>query len=134
MLRASAPLGVSVHLVTKLYEVTLQQVVRAQSLHVSQRKHLLVSVCRGLAYMHSCGVVHRDIKPGNILVNNDLTCVIGDLGFARHLPKGGSTLRHGTRSGACTIVADDGKALSEYVVTRWCARPRLSVAPPHVHF
>lgn len=136
-LRASAPLSVSVRMVTPLYDATLTQVLRVQSLHVAQRKHILTSICRGLAHMHAAGVVHRDVKPANIFLNADLTCVIGDLGFSRFLPKGGSVLRqpvvrardasHGLS--ACTV-ADDAKDLSEYVVTRWYRAPELLVYRP----
>jgi serine/threonine protein kinase len=45
-------------------------------------------VCRGLAHLHSIGVVHRDIKPANILlqrVQSGLLARIGDFGVARAL-------------------------------------------------
>jgi len=41
-------------------------------------------ICRGLHYAHSKGVVHRDIKPQNILVSkDDNKCHITDFGIAR---------------------------------------------------
>lgn len=38
-------------------------------------------VCHGLAALHDRGMLHRDIKPGNILLDRDGTAKIGDFGF-----------------------------------------------------
>lgn len=36
----------------------------------------------GLEYLHSQGIVHKDIKPGNLLLTTDGTLKISDLGVA----------------------------------------------------
>jgi tetratricopeptide (TPR) repeat protein len=40
------------------------------------------AVCRGLKFAHSKGIIHRDIKPGNIWLSADGTAKIGDFGLA----------------------------------------------------
>lgn len=48
---------------------------------------LFLDLCSGLAYAHSCGVLHRDLKPDNIMVtardDNHVTAKIIDFGLAR---------------------------------------------------
>ncbi len=43
---------------------------------------VLRDICAGLSAIHDAGIVHRDIKPGNILIDGDRTAKITDLGIA----------------------------------------------------
>lgn len=54
-----------------------------QPLDVTVR--VLRDVARALAYAHRRGVVHRDIKPGNILLNQDGDALVSDFGVAKAL-------------------------------------------------
>ena len=46
-------------------------------------KSYLYQMCRGLAFCHSRGVMHRDLKPQNLLVSRDGTLKLADFGLAR---------------------------------------------------
>jgi len=62
---------------------------------------------RGLKYIHSADVIHRDLKPRNLLVNTNCDLKICDFGLARAVPK--------------TKVDN----LTDYVTTRWYRPPEL---------
>lgn len=63
----------------------------------------LIAVAEGVKSLHDCGVVHRDIKPQNIMRRKDGSPVIIDLGLAKRIsdsPVGASVpLAHGHRAG-----------------------------------
>ena len=52
-------------------------------LTLHQAKVLIFNALCGLNFIHSAGVVHRDLKPGNILISSDCTAKICDFGLAR---------------------------------------------------
>ena len=41
---------------------------------------IFLQCMQGLTYVHEMGVIHRDIKPGNILMDNNMTIKLGDFG------------------------------------------------------
>src|SRR6201990_966556 len=52
-------------------------------LGVGQAIDIVTQACRGLDYAHRNGVVHRDVKPGNLLVSDTEVVKLADFGIAR---------------------------------------------------
>jgi serine/threonine-protein kinase len=61
-----------------------ERLLRDGALPIADAISILRDVARALCFAHARGVVHRDIKPGNILLS-DRTAVVTDLGIAKAL-------------------------------------------------
>ena len=48
-------------------------------------RYILVHACRGLQYAHDRGLVHRDVKPGNMMLTRERALKIMDFGLAKFL-------------------------------------------------
>jgi eukaryotic-like serine/threonine-protein kinase len=56
---------------------------RQAGIPLADRVRILIEICTGLGYAHSRGVVHRDVKPANILVVGSGRVKLLDFGLAR---------------------------------------------------
>ncbi len=56
---------------------------RFHKLSVGDAVHIILDIARGLAYAHSRNVIHRDIKPDNILLTKTGIAKLADLGLAK---------------------------------------------------
>ncbi|KAG6420160.1 hypothetical protein SASPL_116679 [Salvia splendens] len=52
-------------------------------LNWEQRMKIARGAARGLAYLHERCIVHRDMRPGNILITHDYEALLGDFGLAK---------------------------------------------------
>lgn len=63
---------------------SLEKIIdRHPILPISQKVGIIVQVCHALDCAHRHGVVHRDIKPGNVMLTRDGTVKVVDFGIAR---------------------------------------------------
>ena len=70
---------------------------KARPLSMQRALFYLEQICSGLAHAHKCGVIHRDIKPQNLLLTEDKEIVkIADFGVARLDEADGAITRVGT--------------------------------------
>lgn len=75
----------------------LAKLCRSEPLPLERALHYLQQVCAGLAHAHACGVIHRDVKPQNLLLTADRQTVkIADFGVARIEASEGAITRVGT--------------------------------------
>ncbi|KAL1725314.1 kinase-like protein, partial [Schizophyllum commune] len=96
-------------------EADLHQIIKSgQTLTNEHVQYFLYQVLRGMKYIHSASVIHRDLKPGNLLVNADCELKICDFGLSRGYDANPdeNTSHH----------------LTEYVATRWYRAPEIMLA------
>lgn len=97
----------------------LHQIIRSgQTLTNAHVQYFLYQLLRGCKYIHSANVIHRDLKPGNLLVNADCELKICDLGLSRAFERS-------------TIPGEGEESVShltEYVATRWYRAPEIMLS------
>ncbi len=76
-------------------------------LPVDQALRLAVQVARGLAFAHREGLVHRDVKPQNVLLNGDGRAKVTDFGIARSLHVQRGMTQTGTVLGTSDYIAPE---------------------------
>lgn len=101
-----------VYLVLNLMDIDLSKIIKKSRNELTDEhiQFIMYQILRGMAYLHSANLVHRDIKPNNLLGNEDCEIRICDFGFARE-------------------VDEERKAdLTEYVVTRFYRAPEVMLS------
>ncbi|TWW77768.1 Serine/threonine-protein kinase NLK [Takifugu flavidus] len=107
----AAPLS---YVVTELMQSDLHKIiVSPQPLSSDHAKVFLYQILRGLKYLHSAGILHRDIKPGNLLVNSNCVLKICDFGLAR------------------VEESDEARHMTQEVVTQYYRAPEILMGSRH---
>ena len=97
-----------VYLITELMDFDMFKVIKKGKEDITPEhiQYIMYQVFLGLYYLHENNIIHRDIKPNNILLNDECDVKICDFGFARELQSG-------------------GPERTEYVVTRFYRAPEI---------
>lgn len=74
--------GFDIYLLAE-YRTTLESHMLANSLSQSGAVNLAVDLCNALAELRAAGLIHRDVKPGNIYLGPEGHYMLGDLGIAQ---------------------------------------------------
>eukprot|EP00158_Paraphelidium_tribonemae_P008904 Partr_v1_DN28721_c0_g1_i2_m62788 putative mitogen-activated protein kinase len=102
-----------IYVVQELMEADMHQIIRSQQpLSDAHFQYFIYQILRGLKYIHSSNVLHRDLKPGNLLVNADCELKICDFGLARGFSE----------------QPDQTGFMTEYVATRWYRAPEIMLS------
>ena len=77
--------GVRPYIVMELIRgQTLRDMVHEDgALYPQRAMHIVADLCNALEYSHQMGVIHRDVKPGNIMITNTGKVKVMDFGIAR---------------------------------------------------
>jgi eukaryotic-like serine/threonine-protein kinase len=90
-------------------ETVADLIARTASVQPERAVELLLQVCAGLEHAHAADLVHRDIKPQNLLIRSDGVVKIADFGIARIL-EGTQLTEAGTVLGTAAYLAPEQAA------------------------
>ncbi|CAE7881520.1 erkB [Symbiodinium sp. KB8] len=102
------------YLVFEYLEADLHAVIRAGILQDVHIRYIVYQLLKVLKYLHSAELLHRDVKPSNMLLNAACTMKACDFGLSRSL----------TDTGKSDVVHTD------YVATRWYRPPEILLGAP----
>ena len=86
---------------------TLREVLEQGPVHPVRALNLLEPVLRALAAAHAAGLVHRDVKPENVLLGDDGRVKVADFGLARAVETSSLTMATGLLIGTVAYLAPE---------------------------
>jgi tetratricopeptide (TPR) repeat protein len=87
-----------------LYDgITLKEKLRQGPLSIKECVNIAIQIARGLAAAHARGIVHRDVKPGNVMLSPDGTVRLLDFGLA--IPIDGSLTHSNSTRGTVAYMS-----------------------------
>lgn len=91
-------LGDALYIVSEFIDgITLSEWLKIRTVNPREAAALMVTICRAVQAAHAAGVVHRDLKPGNVLMDQQSVPHVADFGLARR------------ETGADITVTQDGR-------------------------
>ncbi len=84
------------------------EIIREETrLGVADTLELVDGACRGLVHAHRMGVIHRDVKPGNILRSDDGAVKLADFGIAKAVGQTSQITQAGSVLGTAAYLAPE---------------------------
>jgi len=111
-----------VYCVFEYMETDLHAAIRANILQDIHKQYILWQTLKALKYMHSASLLHRDMKPSNLLLNSDCLMKVADFGLARSLREREPEDK------------PDPVVLTDYVATRWYRAPEILLGATNYGF
>jgi len=100
----------NIHLVFDFLPIDLEKLIKEKKsvplLSTGDIKTMMIMMLSGVEYLHKHWVLHRDLKPGNVLINENKQLILGDFGLAR-------------------AFGSPQKNMSHQAVTKWYRPPEL---------
>jgi|UniRef100_A0A7S0MQ20 mitogen-activated protein kinase 15 len=101
-----------IYLVFEFMDTDLHAVIRANILEEVHKQYIMYQLLKALKYLHTAGMLHRDMKPSNMLLNSDCLVKVCDFGLARSFA-------------ALSANSVSNPVLTDYVATRWYRAPEI---------
>jgi len=99
-----------IYLIFEFMETDLHAVIRANILEDIHKQYTMYQLFKCLKYMHSAELLHRDVKPSNLLLNSECQVKLADFGLARSVAQ---------------LEEETTPILTDYVATRWYRAPEI---------
>ncbi|EPY27477.1 mitogen-activated protein kinase, partial [Strigomonas culicis] len=100
-----------IYLVFEFMEADLHMVIRASILEDVHKQFIIYQLLKTMKYLHSAEILHRDMKPSNLLRNCDCTMKVADFGLARSI---------------LSLERDEmARPITDYIATRWYRPPEI---------
>jgi serine/threonine protein kinase len=94
------------YIATRLVSATLRNAIVSGPIAVDDAMMILSSVASALDAAHAAGIVHRDVKPANVLIDPGFQVYLGDFGLARD-PEGEALTAPGQVLGTIDYMAPE---------------------------
>lgn len=118
-------------LVFDYHETNLHSIITSRQLLTGDHCSIFIyQILVAMEYMHSANIVHRDVKPSNILVNSDCQITLCDLGLSRALYRLETDVAPTSSHVRFPLIGQ----LTKYVVTRWYRAPEIVLGQDNYGF
>jgi mitogen-activated protein kinase 15 len=99
-----------IYLVFEYMDSNLHAAIGGGILEPIHKRYIAYQILKGLKYMHTGQVIHRDLKPSSILLKSDCTAKISDFGMARSVS---------------AQIEGLNPVLTDYLANRWYKAPEI---------